>query len=225
MQLIYIAEDDESIRNMVSYAIASAQFEVEAFACAEPLWKAMEKRQPALILLDIMMPGEDGISVLTKLKQSSRFKRIPVIMLTAKGTEYDRVRGLDQGADDYIAKPFSVMELVSRVRAVLRRWDDAQGAPSDIRIGAVVLSNGKRNVFVEQEEISLTYKEFELLFCLMQNECIVLSRDKLLEKVWGYDYRGESRTVDMHIKSLRQKLGERGDIIKTVRNVGYKVEA
>lgn len=224
MHRIFIVEDDENIRNMVAYALTSVSFEVEGMDCGEKLWHALENRLPSLILLDIMLPGEDGIALLTKIKQSTKLKRIPVIMLTAKGTEYDRVRGLDTGADDYITKPFSVMELISRIRAVLRRWEDEDEPSVEIRVGTVILRSDTRKVFVDGQEVALTYKEFELLHCLMRNACIVMTRDRILEKVWGFDYDGESRTVDMHVKSLRQKLGEKGDIIRTVRNVGYTAE-
>ena len=221
MQKIFIVEDDDNIREMVLYALTSAEFEAEGFADGEAFWSALERTAPSLLLLDIMLPGEDGITILKRLKQSSRHKSIPVIMLTAKGTEYDRIKGLDLGADDYITKPFSVLEVISRTRAVLRRCG-TDSAPT-LEIGKIVLHTDKRSVLADGEEAVLTFKEFELLHYLMVNEGIVLTRDKLLEEVWGFDYNGESRTVDMHIRSLRQKLGECGEVIKTVRNVGYKV--
>ena len=170
-----------------------------------------------------MLPDEDGISILKRLKRSEKTKKLPVIMLTAKGAELDRIRGLDLGADDYIAKPFSVMEAISRVKAVLRRCESGADKPNEIIVGNITLNIDKRMIFAGDNEIVLTYKEFELLYYLMANEGIVLTRDKLLDKVWGFDYGGESRTVDMHIKSLRQKMGNAGAIIKTVRNVGYKI--
>jgi len=223
MQKIFIVEDDDSIRDMILYALPSAGFEAEGFADGEAFYAGLRKGLPSLVLLDIMLPGEDGISILKKLRSSGKQKPVPVIMLTAKGSELDRIKGLDLGADDYITKPFSVMEVISRVKAVLRRSEGVPEKPDEIRIGDVTLYNGRRVVFVGAEEVRLTYKEFELLYYLMINEGIVLSRNKLLEQVWGFDYDGESRTVDMHVKSLRQKLGESGNLIKTVRNVGYKI--
>ena len=223
MQKVFIAEDDDNIREMIVYALQSAGFEAVGFADGEALLALLQKEAPALILLDIMLPGEQGLSILKKLKQASKFKSIPVIMLTAKGAEYDRIKGLDLGADDYITKPFSVLEVISRIKAVLRRCESAAAAPAALEIGDITLHSDKRAVFARGIEVALTYKEFELLNYLMVNEDIVLTREKLLSGVWGYDYSGESRTVDMHIKSLRQKLGDAGDIIKTVRNVGYKI--
>ncbi len=223
MQKIYIIEDDDSIRDMVVYALKSAGFEAKGFEESHQLWAALSAAPPSLVLLDIMLPDEDGIAILQRLRQADATKNLPVIMLTAKGTEYDRIKGLDLGADDYITKPFSVMELISRIRAVLRRAGDASEKQREYQIDGIVLNTDKRTVLVQGREISLTYKEFELLFYLMLNEGVVLTRDKLLNEVWGFDYNGESRTVDMHIKSLRQKMGERGNRIITVRNVGYKI--
>lgn len=223
MRTIFVVEDDDSIREMVVYALNTAGFEAEGFSDGDGVFPALSKNPPALILLDIMLPGSDGISILKKLKQTERYRQVPVIMLTAKGGELDRIRGLDLGADDYITKPFSVMEVISRVKAVLRRCPGDGGAPDELEAGPIRLSQARRVVSVNDGEISLTYKEFELLSYLMENKGIVLSRDKLLQQVWGFDYGGESRTVDMHIKSLRQKLGEAGGEIKTVRNIGYKI--
>ena len=223
MQKIFIVEDDDNIRDMVLYAFSSTEFAAEGFADGESFWNALEHATPSLLLLDIMLPGEDGITILKRLKQSPKHKALPVIMLTAKGAEYDRIKGFDLGADDYITKPFSVLEVISRVRAVLRRCGNI-GSKTVIEIGKIVLNIDKRSVWVDGNEVSLTYKEFELLHYLMLSEGIVLTRDKLLEEVWGFNYNGESRTVDMHIRSLRQKLGVGSDIVKTVRNVGYKVE-
>ena len=222
MQKVFIVEDDDNIREMVLYALSSAEFDAEGFADGESFWRALEHTVPALLLLDIMLPGEDGITILKRLKESRKHKMLPVIMLTAKGAEYDRIRGLDLGADDYITKPFSVLEVISRMRAVLRRCGSTESDPA-LEIGKLVLHTDKRSVFVDGSETALTYKEFELLHYLMLNEGIALTRDKLLEEVWGFDYNGESRTVDMHIRSLRKKLRTCGDIIKTVRNVGYKI--
>ena len=224
MQKIYIVEDDDNIRDMVQYALLSAGFETEEFSCGEELWEALEKENPSLLMLDIMLPGEDGIQILKKLKESPGRKDIPVIMLTAKGTEYDRIRGLDLGADDYITKPFSVLEAISRVKAVLRRSAPEKLTASVLSSGGIILNSDKRSVFAGSSEAVLTFKEFELLHYLMLNEGIVLTRDKLLEEVWGFDFGGESRTVDMHIHSLRQKLGSFGSAVRTVRNVGYKFE-
>ncbi len=223
MHRIYIVEDDDNIRDMVAYALAQAGFEALGFPQSTPFWGEMKDHIPALILLDIMLPKEDGISILKRLKGSGSFKKIPVIMLTAKGAEYDRIKGLDMGADDYITKPFSVMEVISRIRAVLRRCEEETVRSSRLSIGAVTLCSDKRTVLSDGAEISLTYKEFELLHYMMLNEGFVLTRDKILEQVWGFDYNGESRTVDMHIKSLRQKLGIGGNLISTIRNVGYKM--
>ena len=221
MQKIFIVEDDDNIRDMILYALSSAEFKAEGFSDGETFWHAIENAAPALLLLDIMLPDEDGITILKRLKQS-KHKTIPVVMLTAKGAEYDRIKGLDLGADDYITKPFSVLEVISRIRAVLRRCGAAEHA-SALKAGKISLSAGKRSVLAGDKEAELTYKEFELLHYLMVNNGIVMTRDKLLEEVWGFEYNGESRTVDMHIKTLRQKLKTGGKLIKTVRNVGYKI--
>jgi two-component system alkaline phosphatase synthesis response regulator PhoP len=219
---IYIVEDDESIRDMLLYALTSAGFDVLGFGDASLFEAGLRESLPDLILLDIMLPGKDGLSLLTKLKQSNQYNKLPVILVTAKDGEMDRIKGLDLGADDYIAKPFSVLEVISRVKAVLRRSSAWAERSAELRVGLVVLNEEQRSVWADNKEVSLTYKEFELLRFLMVNEGIALSRDKLLDHVWGFDYDGESRTVDMHIKSLRHKLGASGSVIKTVRNVGYK---
>jgi len=218
---IFIVEDDESIREIVIYALRSAGFGALGFETGEELFVALETKLPSLILLDIMLPKEDGLSVLKKLRKTPNFKKIPVIMLTAKNSEFDKVKGLDTGADDYISKPFGVMELIARVNAVLRR----SGEEPDKRLEVFDLSvdHARREVRAANELVKLTYKEYELLYFLMTNAEIVLSRDRILESVWGYDFEGESRTVDMHVKTLRQKLGVSGKYIKTVRNVGYKL--
>jgi len=220
---IYIVEDDDSIRGMVSYALTSAGYLATGFPDAKEFWAGMGKEAPALVLLDIMLPGEDGISILAKLKKADEFKSVPIIMLTAKGSEYERIKGLDLGADDYITKPFSVFEVLSRIKAVLRRCENIEEKQNQLCIDNILLQSDKRIVLVNDEEVALTYKEFELLYFLMLNEGIVLSRDRILEQVWGFDYNGESRTVDMHIRTLRQKLTDEGNQIKTVRNVGYKI--
>ena len=223
MKNIYIVEDDDNIRGMVSYALTSAGYLANGFSDAKKFWDGMGNEIPALILLDIMLPGEDGISILAKLKKTDEFKNIPIIMLTAKGTEYDRIKGLDLGADDYVTKPFSVLEVLSRIKAVLRRCENVEERQNQLCIDNIVLHSDKRIVLVNDEEVTLTYKEFGLLYFLMLNEGIVLSRDRIIEQVWGFDYKGESRTVDMHVKTLRQKLADEGNQIKTVRNVGYKI--
>lgn len=223
MKTIFIVEDDDNIRDMVAYALTSAGFEAAGFVDSKSFLTELNATIPSLVLLDIMLPGEDGITILKKIRQLEKTQNLPVIMLTAKGSEYDRIKGLDLGADDYITKPFSVLEVISRVRAVLRRTDNEPAKKTSLKISNVVLHEDKREVYVGKEEIKLTYKEFELLHYLMLNGGIVLSRDKLLSQVWGFDYTGESRTVDMHIKSLRHKLGASGELIKTVRNVGYKI--
>ena len=218
MSLIYCVEDDASIRELISYAIQTAGYEARGFESGESFWRAVEERKPDLILLDIMLPGEDGLSILEKLRERGSTARLPVILLTAKTTEMDKVKGLDAGADDYIAKPFGVMELLSRIRAVLRR-----SAPGEqLTIGELSLDLERREALVRGQPVKLTFKEFELLRYLMQNRGRVLSREQILEKVWGYDYEGETRTVDVHIKMLRQKLGC-GDLIVTVRSVGYMI--
>ena len=224
MQKIYIVEDEENIRDMLLYALTTAGFEAVGFGDGESFRSALDKDMPLLLLLDIMLPEEDGISILKGLRESIKYSELPVIMLTAKGSEYDRIKGLDLGADDYITKPFSILEVISRIRAVLRRSNSHKQTGTILKIGNILLHTDKRSVYAEENEISLTFKEFELLHYLMLNESIVLTRDKLLEEVWGFDYNGESRTVDMHIRTLRQKLGACGDVIKTVRNVGYKIE-
>ena len=210
MATIYIVEDDVNIREIERYALKNSGYQVEEFECGADLFKRLESKVPALILLDIMLPNEDGLDILTKIRADKNTAKVPIIMVTAKTSELDKVKGLDLGADDYISKPFGVMELISRVKALLRRTTNAQ-EESQISYG-----DGKL--------CELTYKEFELLKYLVINKGIVLSRDKIMNQVWGFDYEGESRTVDMHIKTLRQKLGEAGSHIKTVRNVGYMVE-
>jgi len=223
LQKIYIVEDDDNIRDMILYALTSAGFTAEGFSDGDEILNILEKSPPALLLLDIMLPGKDGISILKKIRESSKHQKLPVIMLTAKGSEYDRIKGLDLGADDYITKPFSVLEVISRVKAVLRR-SEGEEKSSLLKIGNITLHPDKRSVFSGDQEIILTFKEFELLQYLMLNKNIVLSRDKLLEEVWNFDFGGGSRTVDMHIRALRQKLGDSGKNIKTVHNVGYKIE-
>ena len=221
MNRIIIVEDDEDIREIVIYALQSAGFEAFGYETGEELMTALGAELPSLILLDIMLPKVDGLTILEKLRKMPNTKKLPVIMLTAKNSEYDKVKGLDMGADDYISKPFGVMELIARVNAVLRRGEPEE--ESKIELPGLSLDNARREIRVNGEPVILTFKEFELLYYLMKNTEIVLSRDKILESVWGYDFEGESRTVDMHIKTLRQKLGVSGKLIKTIRNVGYKL--
>ena len=222
---IYYVEDDTSIRELVLYALKTAEFQVMGFENAASFYKRMKEQQPDLILLDIMLPDEDGVSILKKLKSRPDTENIPVIMMTAKSSEYDKVLGLDSGADDYITKPFGVMELISRVKAVIRRSDRSKGSAGEVlKIGELVLDEQKHEVYARGQEVSLTFKEFELLSYLMKNRGLVLSRYKILNTIWNYEYEGESRTVDVHIGSLRQKLGTCGDFIKTIRGIGYKIE-
>ena len=223
MATIYIVEDDVNIREIERYALKNSGYQVEEFECWADLIKRLESKVPALILLDIMLPNEDGLDILTKIRADKNTAKVPIIMVTAKTSELDKVKGLDLGADDYISKPFGVMELISRVKALLLSTTNAQ-EESQISYGNILVDNDKHAVYVDGNLCELTYKEFELLKYLVINKGIVLSRDKIMNQVWGFDYEGESRTVDMHIKTLRQKLGEAGSHIKTVRNVGYMVE-
>ncbi|MCL2084369.1 MAG: response regulator transcription factor [Oscillospiraceae bacterium] len=218
---VYIVEDDENIREVVQYALGSAGFEASGFETGAEFFAAMEKAAPNLVLLDIMLPGDDGLTILKKLRNNPRTKTLPVIMLTAKGGEFDKVKGLDMGADDYIAKPFGVMELISRVNALLRRSRTASAPGETLEYGSIKFDTARRAVIIDGGAVALTYKEYELLHYLLLNRGLALSRDKLMEAVWGYDFEGESRTIDMHIRSLRQKLGAAGKYIKTIRNVGY----
>lgn len=220
MPLVYIVEDDKNIREIEAIALKNSGYEVEEFEFAADFHKALEKREPDLLLLDIMLPDADGLSIVKTLRQDPKGKQLPIILVTAKTTEIDKVRGLDIGADDYLTKPFGIMELISRVKALLRRTSREQ-QDKTISIGAVSIDDDRHQVTVNDEKCELTYKEYELLKLLMNNAGIVTSREDILEKVWGTNFEGESRTLDMHIKTLRQKLGEKGRMIKTVRNVGY----
>lgn len=222
--MIYLVEDDDSIRELVIYTLRTTGFEAEGFSDAAGFFAAMAKAVPALVLLDIMLPDTDGLEILKKLRRDLHTEDLPVMMLTAKGTEYDRVVGLDSGADDYLPKPFGMMELVSRVKALLRR----AGKPStaEVYTADVLRVDVKRHtVHVSNVEAALTYKEFELLCYLLENRGVVLTRDQILSKIWDYNYSGETRTVDVHIRTLRQKLGEAGGLIETVRGVGYRISA
>ncbi len=219
--LIYIVEDDTDIRELETYALKNSGYDVLSFAESKSFFKACTNELPQLVILDVMLPDFDGLSVLEKLRQDAVTKSIPVILVTAKTSEMDKVKGLDMGADDYITKPFSVLELISRVRAIMRRCS------SDIRqdvitLGGIVFDDSKHIVTSEGEVCTLTYKEYELLKYLLKNKGMALTRENIILNVWGYDFEGESRTVDMHITTLRQKLGSCGNLIKTVRNVGYK---
>ena len=220
--MIYCVEDDDNIRELVIYTLETTGLKARGFADGSAFTEALAFETPELILLDIMLPGEDGLEILKKLKCSSKTKRIPVIMVTAKGSEYDKVIGLDSGADDYVTKPFGMMELVSRITAVLRRSKGSQERENP-EIQGVHIDVKKHEVTVDGRTVPLTLKEFELLEKLMRNEGIVLTRDQLLTEIWGYDFDGETRTVDVHIRTLRQKLGEKGEIIQTVRGVGYRI--
>lgn len=223
MALIYCVEDDENIRELVGYALRSQNFEVETFADGKEFWKALQIQAPSLVLLDIMLPGENGTEILDKIRKDSQYRGLPVIMLTAKTSEYDIVKGLDNGADDYMCKPFGIVELISRIRAVLRRSEPQSTEKNIFSFGPVALDAEKHIVTVSGDVCHLTVKEFELLRYLLVNIDIVLKREQIMEAVWGFSYEGESRTIDMHIKSLRQKLGEGGHIIRTVRGVGYVI--
>ena len=225
MALIYCVEDDDGIRELVSCALKSGGYEVKAFPKARPFYEEVKNSPPSLALLDIMLPDEDGYTILGKLKKDGRTKDIPVIMLTAKSSETDKVSGLEMGADDYITKPFGVMELLSRIKAVLRRTGKQSEESEVLSVEEVSVDAARRICTVNGKEVVLTYKEFELLMYLMKHESIAVSRDKLMETVWGYEFAEETRTVDMHIKTLRQKLEAAGckNLIKTVRGIGYKI--
>lgn len=221
--MIYLLEDDDSIRKLVVYGLESQGYEAEGFELPSLFWKAMDKQTPELILLDIMLPEEDGLTILQKLRTASATKKIPVIMLTAKNTEYDRVIGLDNGADDFVSKPFGMMELVARVRAVLRRTEPSTSG-TEYQVGALYVSPERHIVKVNGQEVTLTYKEFEILCLLLENEGVVLTRSVLMDRIWGCEFERENRTLDVHIRTLRAKLGEAGSCIETVRGVGYKLE-
>ena len=222
--MIYLVEDDSSIRELVVYTLKSTGFEVQSFPDGEEFWAAMRQAQPQLVLLDIMLPGENGLSILQKLRGSQMTRRLPVIMLTAKGTEHDKVMGLDLGADDYLPKPFGMMEMVARVKSLLRR-SELNDEAAEYKLGGLVVDIPRHTVSADGAEVILTIKEFDLLVYLLKNTGIVLTRDKLLEEVWSYDFDGETRTVDVHIRTLRAKLGRCGELLQTVRGLGYKVGA
>ncbi len=221
--MIYCIEDDSGIRNMMVYTLNTAGLEAVGFEDAESFYRAMEEKMPSLVILDLMLPGEDGLSVLAKLRKNCATMSIPVIIATAKGTEYDKVVGLDSGADDYLAKPFGMMEMVSRVKAVLRRSQKDSG--EIFKIDCLELDDNRHEVTACGEKVELTLKEYEILRLFMKNAGQVFSRDKILSYIWGMDFFGETRTVDVHIGTLRTKLGKCGDYIQTVRGVGYKMES
>lgn len=223
MALIYIVEDDVNIREIESFALKNSGYTIEDFACAKDFFARIRDKVPDLVLLDIMLPDEDGLEIVKKLRKKAETRMVPIIMVTAKTSEMDKVKGLDIGADDYLTKPFGVMELISRTKALLRR-SLHMSEEKLLSIGDIFLDDEKRMVYVHDVPCELTYKEFELLKMLMQNAGIVIQREEIMVHIWGMDYEGESRTLDMHIKTLRQKLGESGSRIKTVRNVGYRLE-
>ena len=220
--MIYIVEDDAAIRELEQYALQSSGYEVAAFESSEPFWQAMRTAEPELVILDVMLPGEDGFSILKKLRNTPSLRRMPIIMITAKSSELDTVRGLDCGADDYIAKPFGIMEFLSRVRAALRR-NAPQTRPNVYSFHELMMDNARHSVTVNGEYVDLTYKEYSLLRLLLENSNLVVTRETILQVVWGTDISVESRTVDMHIRTLRKKLGSAGNYIRTVRKVGYKL--
>lgn len=221
--MIYLVEDDDSIRKLVIYTLESQGFSARGFDRPSQFWQAMEQQTPGLILLDIMLPEEDGLTILRRLRSVSATKKLPVIMLTAKNAEYDRVIGLDNGADDFISKPFGMMELVARVRAVMRRIEPTHNACTEYVVDELYVCPEKHIVKASGAEVTLTYKEFEMLCLLLENKGVVLTRDVLMDKVWGSEFDRENRTVDVHIRSLRSKLGEAGNCIETVRGIGYKI--
>lgn len=222
MSLIYLLEDDKTIQDFVIYALNNSGMEAIGFSKPSDFWSAIAKKQPSLLLLDIMLPEEDGLTVLKKIREKRETKKLPVIMLTAKGTEYDKIIGLDNGADDYMAKPFGIMELISRIKALLRRTD-GEKVKDEYKIGSLYVCPSKHIVKVNGENVVLTLKEFELLCLLIENDGTVFTRNRIFSAIWGYDFDGENRTLDVHIRTLRQKLGECGKIIETVRGIGYKI--
>lgn len=220
--MIYLVEDDNSIRELVVYTLNNSGMKTVGFAKPSDFWAAMENELPTMILLDIMLPEEDGLSILKKLRQSQATKKTPIMMLTAKGSEYDKVVGLDLGADDYVPKPFGMMELIARIKALLRRTDDAEDEFREYRIDQLYVCPSKHIVKVGEKNVTLTLKEFEMLCLLLESRDIVLTRDQILNKVWGYAFDGENRTVDVHVRTLRNKL-KPCDVIETVRGIGYKI--
>lgn len=223
MALIYIVEDDQNIREIESFALKNSGYTIMDFECAKDFYHQLAEKVPDCILLDIMLPDEDGLEILKKIRSIPDTRKVPIMMITAKTTELDKVKGLDLGADDYITKPFGIMELISRVKALLRRSMNMEDEKF-LSAGDIFLDGEKHMVYVKDEPVELTFKEYELLKLLIQNQGIVMSRDVIMERIWGIDFEGESRTLDVHIKTLRQKLKNAGTLIKTVRNVGYMIE-
>ena len=222
--MIWCVEDDASIRDIEVYALTSTGFEAKGFEDGDSFWNALQTGQPELVVLDVMLPGRDGVELLKMMKASEALRDIPVIMATAKGTEYDKIQSLDLGADDYLVKPFGIMEMVSRVKAVLRRCRPVKETKL-LKLEGLVLNPEEHTVTIDGDRVCLTYKEYELLHLFLSQPGIAFTREQLLVSVWNTDYVGETRTVDMHIRTLRQKLGEYGNMIETVRNVGYRLEA
>lgn len=223
MALVYIVEDDQNIREIESFALKNSGYTIMDFECAKDFYHQLAEKVPDCILLDIMLPDEDGLEILKKIRSIPDTRKVPIMMITAKTTELDKVKGLDLGADDYITKPFGIMELISRVKALLRRSMNMEDEKF-LSAGDIFLDGEKHMVYVKDEPVDLTFKEYELLKLLIQNQGIVMSRDVIMERIWGIDFEGESRTLDVHIKTLRQKLKNAGTLIKTVRNVGYMIE-
>lgn len=223
MHRIIVVEDDINIRELIVYALNNSGFKALGLPGAQELYVEMERQKPTLLILDLMLDGESGYDILDNVRKDSKYAEIPVIILTAKSSEFDKVKGLDMGADDYITKPFGVMELISRVKALIRRLPASEENSSTIEYNEIYMDLKKREIYIDEKLVELTYKEYELLYFFIINHDIVLSRDKIMSEVWGYDYVGETRTVDVHIRTLRQKLGSAGSYIKTVRNVGYKL--
>lgn len=221
--MIYLLEDDDNIRELVVYTLNSSGLEAKGFPRPSEFWSEMEREIPDLLLLDIMLPEEDGITILKRIRTAENTKNLPVMMLTAKGSEYDKVIGLDSGADDYLPKPFGMMELISRVKALLRRTNSTKHSRDEYEIGSLFVCPSKHKVKVNGESVTLTLKEFEMLCALLESRDVVLTRNQLLDRVWGYSFEGGSRTVDVHVRTLRQKLGVAGDLILTVRGIGYKI--
>jgi two-component system alkaline phosphatase synthesis response regulator PhoP len=222
--MIWCVEDDSSIRDIEVYALTSTGFDAKGFEDGDSFWIALQSEKPELVVLDVMLPGKDGVTLLKMMKDREEFRDIPVIMATAKGSEYDKIQGLDSGADDYLVKPFGIMEMVSRVKAVLRRCKPKESS-NLLKLDGLVLNSDEHTVSVDGERVVLTYKEYELLYLFLSQPGIAFTREQILSSVWNTEYLGETRTVDMHIRTLRQKLGNYGHIIETVRNVGYRLEA
>ncbi len=221
--MIYLLEDDDSIRNFVVYGLNNSGLPAKGFEKPSAFWAALKQEKPQLVLLDIMLPEEDGLCVLKKLRDDPSYAQLPIMMLSAKSTEYDKVIGLDNGADDYVSKPFGMMELISRIRALMRRTQNKAASTFEYKDEHLFISQQSRHVTIDSVPIQLTYKEFELLCMLLENRGIVLTRDRILRTIWGYDFDGENRTIDVHIRTLRAKLGQYGERIETVRGVGYRI--